>query len=838
MARIRCMNGPAARAGAWGLAAMLAAGLAPAATITVDTSNDGFSSSRCSLRSAIQAANTNTAQQACPAGSPSAIDTIVVPPGVYTMSSQGTYWDEAANQTGDFDIAGSVVVHGTDARSTVIVAPPRDRVFDVHNAATPYDVTIENLTLLGGDVTANSYNNGGTLLSTNAILKLRKLVVRDGRALYGGNMTIIAEPGAIATLDGVSVLDGTAQNGSGGGIYVDDGNTTIAQASQFNNVTLSGNSGYGLRSNGSLKLVNATITGNHGGGIYVPQTPGGRVWIANSIVAGNVGYDARPNDLYCAGSSGTYGAAFYSLIGSKDAGCSAQGEVGVIDGDPRLSPAFDFGAGIPVHALLPGSPAIGAGKPEQNNASTDCRVLDARGVSRPGTHCDLGAYQVRYDVVVNSTADLADASPGDGVCATISNTCTLRAVTMEASASGGRWMVQLPAGTYALNLPMNFSDGPGGDLDVRPVAGRPALSLALFGPGGADAVQVVGGDDRVLEIRGKDVWSWGEPDDYHAVAFALLGATLRDGHLTHDPFQYTEEDCCAFGGGVRIRSARVLFEDVVVRDNTVAPGAGVYGYGGGIDVELAPQYVAEPEGTSSFLPYSTGLRMERFAVVGNTVLGDGGAYGGLFVSSYVPQTTFPTEPLLLRNGSVSGNTAYDVGGLIASGNGNADVQLSYLTVTGNQSTSADAAAIDGLRLQGAAISNSILAGNVGIGHARDCRVDAGATVLGLGYVVVGNSAAECAIAGDTTGNLYDTDARLGPLEVFAGGMQGHRLLVDSPALDLVPPDACIDTRGNPTPVDARGVARPGDDATPGSAYCTPGAIEGDALDAIFADGLE
>ncbi|MBA8886967.1 hypothetical protein FHW12_001158 [Dokdonella fugitiva] len=70
------------------------------------------------------------------------------------------------------------------------------------------------------------------------------------------------------------------------------------------------------------------------------------------------------------------------------------------------------------------------------------------------------------------------------------------------------------------------------------------------------------------------------------------------------------------------------------------------------------------------------------------------------------------------------------------------------------------------------------------------------------------------------------------------GMQGHRLLVDSPALDLVPPDACIDTRGNPTLVDACGVVRPGDDAAPGSAYCTPGAIEGDALDAIFADGFE
>jgi hypothetical protein len=64
------------------------------------------------------------------------------------------------------------------------------------------------------------------------------------------------------------------------------------------------------------------------------------------------------------------------------------------------------------------------------------------------------------------------------------------------------------------------------------------------------------------------------------------------------------------------------------------------------------------------------------------------------------------------------------------------------------------------------------------------------------------------------------------------------LLIDSPALDLIPPDACVDTRGNPVSTDARNSARPGDDAAPGSAYCTPGAIEGDALDTIFADGFD
>src|SRR6266571_5278712 len=57
-----------------------------ATTITVNTTADELiSDGNCSLREAIQAANTDTAVDACPAGS--GADTIVVPAGTYTLSS-------------------------------------------------------------------------------------------------------------------------------------------------------------------------------------------------------------------------------------------------------------------------------------------------------------------------------------------------------------------------------------------------------------------------------------------------------------------------------------------------------------------------------------------------------------------------------------------------------------------------------------------------------------------------------------------------------------------------------------------------------------------------------
>src|SRR5688500_1837174 len=43
------------------------------------------------------------------------------------------------------------------------------------------------------------------------------------------------------------------------------------------------------------------------------------------------------------------------------------------------------------------------------------------------------AYAASF--TVNSTADQPDVSPGDGICRTASNTCTLRAAIMEANSS-------------------------------------------------------------------------------------------------------------------------------------------------------------------------------------------------------------------------------------------------------------------------------------------------------------------------------------------------------------------------------------------------------------------
>ncbi|OAB60785.1 hypothetical protein AY599_03535 [Leptolyngbya valderiana BDU 20041] len=75
------------------------------------------------------------------------------------------------------------------------------------------------------------------------------------------------------------------------------------------------------------------------------------------------------------------------------------------------------------------------------------------------------------DFIVNSTADVPDALPGDGLCNPVDalpQTCTLRAAIMEANALGGAHNIALATGVYVLNnLGTGEDQAATGDLDIH-----------------------------------------------------------------------------------------------------------------------------------------------------------------------------------------------------------------------------------------------------------------------------------------------------------------------------------------------------------------------------------
>src|SRR5215210_7982174 len=118
------------------LAGTLAAGLAlaspaPAATIEVNETNDelggGLPIPDCSLREAVQSANTNTAVSGCSKGQSERTDTIELVPEIYELDIATT--DENFNQNGDLDISagGDLVIRGAGSQETRIETHLDDR---------------------------------------------------------------------------------------------------------------------------------------------------------------------------------------------------------------------------------------------------------------------------------------------------------------------------------------------------------------------------------------------------------------------------------------------------------------------------------------------------------------------------------------------------------------------------------------------------------------------------------------------------------------------------------------------------------------------------------------
>jgi CSLREA domain-containing protein len=85
----------------------------------VNTFDDEINSDGdCSLREAVQAANSDNPYDACTSGSGD--DTISLPPGTYTLSIIGGGEDN--NQQGDLDISGVLTITGTSAATTILQA--------------------------------------------------------------------------------------------------------------------------------------------------------------------------------------------------------------------------------------------------------------------------------------------------------------------------------------------------------------------------------------------------------------------------------------------------------------------------------------------------------------------------------------------------------------------------------------------------------------------------------------------------------------------------------------------------------------------------------------------
>ncbi len=808
---------------------LLGAPDARAGTIQV---GDPFSGS-CSLRSAIQTANTNTNTGGCSRNGSLEPDTINIRAGAYQTESLPAppYDDEDANVRGDLDISSEIIIQGISPQRSNVAAPDLDRLFDVQPTGS---LTLRDMTIHGGSVSGSSAPDGGAIRkAAGSTLTLERVYVRGGTAARGGAVFGAMNATGALTLRDVTIIEAFASS-VGGGLAVSGTGSTPA-LTLLTNVTLSGNTAPGgsalnvsftpLRMLGSTVAFNRS-TENFGAMIYNGSSPAKPVEIVNSVLTENTQGNGAKADLGC--SSGIQLLLrSHSLISAISTCTFATNTTNpAANANARLLPLFDYGGGIPVHALADASAAANAGF----FGSLGCAGTDARGATRFNP-CDIGAYEQVFDLQINSTADLPDLTPGDGLCRASGNVCTLRAASMEANAFGGRWFVGLPAGTYLLDRPITNVDDLGGDLDFRlNSSATPPLSFTLFGLGNPANTHIVGGGtDRVIEVRGRFEIENSGRYAHRYVSFALFNATVRGGNQGEDRFLVEPDNEPVGGGGVTLVGGHSLFHHVVIRDNelrfveTQPPSIYNAANGAGVNIDVS-------RGDMDGYRLVSSARFERFAVIDNIGQFTPDSYcvqGGGFSARGSADNESGT--VVLVNGTIAGNEAYFSSGLQAD-----NVNSTFLTIHDNlvpialfPANTGPAVTSGGVR---GSMRNAIISGNrLGVSPS-DCA----GNIATLGHVLVGNTT-NCSTNGDSTGNQLNVDPQLSARQTNALGMVFYRPFQGSPTIDAVTLDRCSDHASFGTSIDAPGSARPLVDV----ARCDIGAVEG-ALPSplLFANGFE
>lgn len=419
---------------------------------------------------------------------------------------------------------------------------------------------------------------------------------------------------------------------------------------------------------------------------------------------------------------------------------------------------------------------------------------------------------------VNNTADVPDAHPGDGKCATAPNNqiCTLRAAIMEANAHPGTEIINLQkSAVYVLSRPGNDTSAKNGDLDI-------ATDLIING--GYSSISSSSGD-RVFEIR--------PSSPQHHVFISQLGvwkttitgdgaAFLNAGILTLSQVVLTQNSA---GNGGAIwndglhHGSVTLFSSNISYNTASGFGGGIGNWQGSVKIlnsTIKGNKTTSPPGGGGIFNGIKGASLIVIAsTLSNNVAQNGGSGGGLYNEGSNgdggPTATFV-------NSTIANNTASGRGGGIDMNAGTpampAVLYLYNTTIYGN------VAKYDG---SGAGIDNF----NPGFGG--DTRVNLWNTLIANNHLTSGTgpmsdcvgtlnsgdynfiqtwSASKCPLTGVTGHNKLNQDPHLGTLSNNGSSTATIPLLAGSPAINAGNSGGCIDNYGATLKKDERGVARP------------------------------
>jgi hypothetical protein len=426
-------------------------------------------------------------------------------------------------------LSGSVILSGSSLSITkdLTVAGPGASVITIDaNGTGGINTDASQVSITGLTLTHGRIDNSGSLTLSGCTISDNHVDDQGGgvRNEVGATMTL-----SDCTVSG-NVVTYVQGLGHGGGISnwgtmtvtasTISGNTAIWGGGIFNvgtmtvtDSTIRGNSaswgvggginndvnGYINNAGGILTVTDSTISGNsagsNGGGLW----NGGRV--LNTIVAGN----SSPNGPDVSGALTSLG---YNLIGdgSGVSNLTATDLVGTDAQplDPKLGPLQDNGGPTQTMALLPGSPAIGAGDP------TNAPAYDQRGPGYPRVvngSIDIGAFEVQTpprvvtgtpgpDSIVFTLGETASnlTVSINGVVSSLSN-----ATNVEIDGQGGGDSITITDTAAAAHFRVSAHDMLVNGVDI--FSADTNLTWTLVGQGGGDTFALQPGASASLIAR-------------------------------------------------------------------------------------------------------------------------------------------------------------------------------------------------------------------------------------------------------------------------------------------------------------------------------------------------
>lgn len=275
---------------------------------------------------------------------------------------------------------------------------------------------------------------------------------------------------------------------------------------------------------------------------------------------------------------------------------------------------------------------------------------------------------------VQSTADTTDASPDDGICATATGVCTLRAALVQANALPGPDTITLPAGTYntATALPVTTIvtiNGAGAASTV--VDGAPGQNV--FGVAGAGGVTFTGftvtGGSRGIDVSSTEltldrmaISGNSQVNGGNAIGAGMGVASSAKVFMTRSAVignTATSTLLDVQGAGIYVGGGVLQVETSTIAGNVAsAPALGRASFGGGIAVNLNGSVTLRHvtmSGNSSTSGSAAQYGGNLYLNPGTTgTVTDSILTGGISIEAY--RNCGPTKPIALGRNIDSGTT--------------------------------------------------------------------------------------------------------------------------------------------------------------------------------------